>query len=264
MKKLQTTKLAVILTVGTCISALPAANGQDDTGRLPAGSAVKAAKQSDGQLSAADAQFVREAAKGSHMEVKLGELAKEKAQSETVKQLAESLVTDHTRSGQELSQLAARKGVTLPPEHAMGAQGGTSTRATSGLSSTAGTSTQPGSTDRSAAGDSSAKTPATAQGGTSPAAGASTSAGASTDRAKTGSDHGGDALRSLSGSDFDRAFVEHAIKDHQKEIASYERASKDCQDAEVKAFAAKQLPILRTHLQMAQAAVPSGAATPQK
>src|ERR1044071_553548 len=47
------------------------------------------------------------------------------------------------------------------------------------------------------------------------------------------------------GADFDRAFIEHAIKDHRKDIAKFERASRDLSDSELKAFATETLPTLR-------------------
>jgi putative membrane protein len=65
------------------------------------------------------------------------------------------------------------------------------------------------------------------------------------------------SLQNLTGSEFDQKFVQKVIEHHQKNIASFERASKECQDTDVKAFADKTLPTLRTHLQTAQAAIPN-------
>lgn len=61
-----------------------------------------------------------------------------------------------------------------------------------------------------------------------------------------------DALNSKNGMDFDRAFVNHAVEDHKKDIAAFENEAKNGQDNEVKAFAAKHLDGLRMHLKMAQ------------
>jgi len=63
-----------------------------------------------------------------------------------------------------------------------------------------------------------------------------------------------DKLQSKSGADFDKAFVTMAVKDHKKDIAHFEKCSKDVNDAELKAFIDKTLPTLRNHLQMAQSA----------
>ncbi len=48
--------------------------------------------------------------------------------------------------------------------------------------------------------------------------------------------------------DFDKEFVnEVGLDDHKVDIALFEKTSKDADDAEVKAFAAKTLPTLRAH-----------------
>jgi len=62
------------------------------------------------------------------------------------------------------------------------------------------------------------------------------------------------SLQNLSGSEFDRTFVQKVIEHHQKDIASFERASRESQDSDIKSFAENTLPTLRNHLQMAQAA----------
>ena len=59
-------------------------------------------------------------------------------------------------------------------------------------------------------------------------------------------------LKTLEGSEFDQAFIKHAIEDHQKDIQKFETAAQQSADADVKAFAQKQVPILQQHLKMAQ------------
>lgn len=59
-------------------------------------------------------------------------------------------------------------------------------------------------------------------------------------------------FRTLTGTDFDRAFTEQVIKDHREDIREYERESRSGADADAKAFAAAQLPTLRSHLQQAE------------
>ena len=61
-----------------------------------------------------------------------------------------------------------------------------------------------------------------------------------------------ESWRSQRGADFDRAFVDHAIADHEMDIALFETESKDGTDAELKAWASQKLPTLREHLKMAQ------------
>ncbi len=63
-----------------------------------------------------------------------------------------------------------------------------------------------------------------------------------------------DHLRNLSGADFDKAYMDHMVKDHKKDVKEFERAAKDAKDTDVQAFAAKTLPILQEHLRMAEAA----------
>lgn len=58
--------------------------------------------------------------------------------------------------------------------------------------------------------------------------------------------------KTQTGAAFDRGFVEHAVADHEKDIALFESESKDGSDPELKAWAAKQLPTLREHLKIAQ------------
>jgi putative membrane protein len=64
-------------------------------------------------LSSADSTFVRKAAEGGMAEVKLGELAKDKASSSAVKSFGKRMVMDHSRAGGELKGIASQKGVTL-------------------------------------------------------------------------------------------------------------------------------------------------------
>jgi putative membrane protein len=58
-------------------------------------------------------------------------------------------------------------------------------------------------------------------------------------------------LSSLSGEEFDKAYMQHMTPDHQKDIAEFERAASGAADSDVKAWAAKVLPALREHLKLA-------------
>jgi putative membrane protein len=59
-------------------------------------------------------------------------------------------------------------------------------------------------------------------------------------------------LEGLSGTDFDRDFVKMAVNDHEKDIKEFEKASKDLDDADLKAFATKMVPKLQEHLSQAK------------
>lgn len=54
------------------------------------------------------------------------------------------------------------------------------------------------------------------------------------------------------GYDFDRAFMDDMVDGHEKAINKFEKAADDCQDPEIKAWAAKMLPDLRAHLDAAK------------
>jgi putative membrane protein len=52
------------------------------------------------------------------------------------------------------------------------------------------------------------------------------------------------------GAEFDKEFQEHQVKAHEKAIKEFQEAAQEAKDADVKAFAAKQLPALQNHLAM--------------
>jgi putative membrane protein len=61
-----------------------------------------------------DETFLRSAAEGSMLEVKLGQVAEQKAQSEEVKKFAKRMVEDHSKALDELKALGAREHINLP------------------------------------------------------------------------------------------------------------------------------------------------------
>ena len=56
----------------------------------------------------------------------------------------------------------------------------------------------------------------------------------------------------LEGAEFDREFLRYQVMHHEKDTAAFALQAKDGQDPELKAFSAKQLPILKEHLQQAR------------
>ncbi len=74
-----------------------------------------------------------------------------------------------------------------------------------------------------------------------------TDIGASTRRRKT-------RLAKLSGAAFDRAYMQEMLNDHRKDVSDFRKESQSGKDPDVKAWAAKTLPTLEEHLQMAQSA----------
>jgi putative membrane protein len=57
-----------------------------------------------------------------------------------------------------------------------------------------------------------------------------------------------DKLKGLSGADFDKEYVEEMVDDHETDVSEFEKQSTSSSDPEVKAFAAKTLPVLKKHL----------------
>ena len=149
-------------------------------------SARAADTENRGQLSSGDYKFAVEATRGGMAEVSLGQLAAQKSTDPAVQQFAQRMVTDHTKANQQLAQILAQKGVTIP-------------------------------------------TPT-----------------ASSEQREM------DRLQKLSGVDFDKAYMDHMLKDHKKDVREFQRTAQSGQDADLKAFAANTLPVLQDHLKMAQ------------
>jgi len=61
-----------------------------------------------------------------------------------------------------------------------------------------------------------------------------------------------DKLSKLSGAAFDKAYMNHMVKDHVKDVSAFRKEAKAGKDPEVKAWASKILPTLEEHLKMAR------------
>lgn len=62
-------------------------------------------------------------------------------------------------------------------------------------------------------------------------------------------------LSKLSGTSFDRKYMNYMVKDHTKDVSLYRRQAQQGQDPDLKAFAAQTVPILQEHLQLARSIV---------
>src|SRR5438132_11809267 len=71
-------------------------------------------------LSAKDKTFMKKAAKGGMMEVAMGKVAEQNAQSDDVKSFGKRMVTDHSKANDELRSIASKKGVQLPSKEHSG------------------------------------------------------------------------------------------------------------------------------------------------
>lgn len=51
---------------------------------------------------------------------------------------------------------------------------------------------------------------------------------------------------------FDKDYMDHMVKEHEKDVAAFEEEAKDGSDPDVKAWANKTLPTLKKHLELAK------------
>jgi putative membrane protein len=191
-------------------------------------------------LNSDDRKFIMNAAHGGMMEVTLGHLAADKATNADVKQFGQRMVDDHSKANSELMALASQKGITLPAsgDSAMTNQ---SDQSMSTSSSTAQSTDQQSSTSSSTTGQ---------QGSMDTSASGQRHARVDANTGETLDDQKAmNKLSGLSGDAFDREYINMMVKDHEKDVKEFEKASMKAKDPDVRAFAAKTLPTLREHLQ---------------
>jgi putative membrane protein len=173
-------------SAGATTSGAPTAGTAGPAARQGGASAPRGAA-AGGDLAITDRNFVTTAAMGGMFEAEAAKLAAQQATDPAVKAYASMVLDQHTKTNEELKQLAGARNVPLPAELPA---------------------------DKKA-------------------------------ELKK--------LEQASGAAFDRTFVQEVgIKDHQDDIRSFEKASKDAKDPELRAWAAKTLPALRDHLAKAQ------------
>ena len=63
-----------------------------------------------------------------------------------------------------------------------------------------------------------------------------------------------DDMAKLNKGDFDKAYTDYMVKDHKEDIEEFQKEADKGKDAVLKAFAAKTVPVLKHHLEMAQQA----------
>ena len=140
-----------------------------------------------GAVSSQDRKFAMNAAMSDMFEIEASRLALERATSDHVKQMAQQLIDDHTRTSSELAPLAQARGLT-PPAQLDNKHAAMLTR-----------------------------------------------------------------LRGLSGAEFEREYVRAAgVKAHEAAVKLFRDQSRKGRDADLRAFAARTLPALEGHLQMAR------------
>lgn len=63
-------------------------------------------------------------------------------------------------------------------------------------------------------------------------------------------------LSKLSGEQFDRAYMDHMVKDHVKDVSEFRKEAQSAKDSDVKQFASSTLPTLEEHLKQAKSIAP--------
>jgi putative membrane protein len=228
MMQLHSRTLATALAVA--FTAASVAHGQ--TPRAQDRTATPAAQQ--------DIEFAQKAAASGRKEVEHGRMAAAKASNAQLKAFANTLVKDHTAANQQLMAIAKRKNIPLAD-----ADSGDATRPSAG-----------GSADQRTSATKSGGKPAAVSGttGTTGASGGVPTTGEAIDRQRRGgaATHQTEPWMSATGAAFDRGFIESQVKAHQEAISLFETQASAGSDADLKAFAQKQLPGLRNHLKQAQ------------
>lgn len=62
-----------------------------------------------------------------------------------------------------------------------------------------------------------------------------------------------ESMRKMTGKAFDNHYMDMMVKDHTEDVQKFEKASTGATDTDLKAWAGKTLPVLRTHLDSAKA-----------
>ena len=101
--------IAMMLAAGLSTAALPATSGAQ-------GAAGQQGQAGQPSLSKSDREFVEKAALGGLLEVRLGQLAQQRASSPDVKSFGQRMIDDHAAVNKRLAELAQRKGVLVPQE----------------------------------------------------------------------------------------------------------------------------------------------------
>jgi putative membrane protein len=138
-------------------------------------------------LTSSDKDFIANALQAGMLEVALGNEIAQKSVAPDVKSFGDRMVKDDTTADDELSDIAMRKGLTVP------------------------------------------------------------------DALDPSNQSKLDELAKLDGAKLDRKYAHEMVSDHEGNVADFRRATEDLQDPDLRAWAARRLPILEDHLAAAKA-----------
>lgn len=79
-------------------------------------SSTETSKSSGGKMSQADEKLMVQLAQANIAEINAGKIAEQKSSNDQVKSFAKKMVDDHTKALDDLKQIAAARGVTLPTQ----------------------------------------------------------------------------------------------------------------------------------------------------
>lgn len=202
--------------------------GQPTGPGAPANQAATGAAASRAEVVNA-VEFVRKAAIGDMYETQSSQLASQRAQNQQVKQFAQEMVQDHTKTTQQLQQLVQRL-------HTGGAAApGAATGATTTTTTAGGTTTT---------------------GAAAPGGGAATAQGqvAVTLPQSLDAEHQQmiQRLQQAQGAEFDRLYVQQQTQAHQNAVDLFQNYARAGDVAELRQWAQQTLPDLQDHLRKVQ------------
>jgi putative membrane protein len=163
-------------------------------------------------------QFVSDSAVGGMKEVYVSQLALEKTANEDVKSFANHMIKDHSAANRKLEKMAQDGGYSLP------------------------------ATNTFTADDANWSNPLL----THPEDIKGAQMLTMTNLPYLADYQAIQQLKSLSGDQFDRVYLDGMVQDHSSTVSEFESASQSLTDEKLKKFADKTLPTLRKHLQMAR------------
>lgn len=62
-----------------------------------------------------------------------------------------------------------------------------------------------------------------------------------------------DMLKTKTGAEFDKAYIDAMVKDHEEDVKAFQREADKGKDEQIKAFAAETLPVIQGHLEKIKA-----------
>jgi len=186
--------------------------------------------------------FVQEVAQSYQREIEVSRLATTRAQSSDVKNFAKQLVDDHTKGLEKLRKYATEKNITLRTAT------GTTDHATSGAQT--GRNEPAGRNEPTPGGQPGGKdSPQPGQAGREP----STSRPSSSGTPGEGASAEIRELSAKSGAEFDKAYIQMMVDNHQKAVSLFERQhDAKLGDSELQSFISDQLGTLKKHLNKAR------------